>query len=181
MKIEPRKLEGCFEITLTRRSDVRGYFERTYCRRSFAEAGLQVNWVQENQSFSQLTNTVRGLHFQVPPHSETKLVRVVTGSVLDVFVDLRKSSSTYGRWDSIELSADNDKMIYIPAGFAHGFRTLTDNVTVQYKVDSEYSPDSEGGIMWNDPTLGVEWGVADPVLSERDKSLPAWSEFTSPF
>jgi dTDP-4-dehydrorhamnose 3,5-epimerase len=181
MKIEPRKLEGCFEITLTRRTDVRGYFERTYCRRSFAEAGLQVNWVQENQSFSQLANTVRGLHFQVPPHSETKLVRVVTGSVLDVFVDLRKSSSTYGRWDSIELSSDNDKMIYIPAGFAHGFRTLTDNVTVQYKVDSEYSPDSEGGIMWNDPTLGVEWGIAEPVLSERDKSLPAWSEFTSPF
>jgi len=181
MKIEPRKLEGCFEITLTRRTDVRGYFERTYCRRSFAKAGLQVNWVQENQSFSQLANTVRGLHFQVPPHSETKLVRVVTGSVLDVFVDLRKSSSTYGRWDSIELSSDNDKMIYIPAGFAHGFRTLTDNVTVQYKVDSEYSPDSEGGIMWNDPTLGVEWGIAEPVLSERDKSLPAWSEFTSPF
>ena len=181
MRIEQRKLEGCFEITLDRRSDVRGYFQRTYCRKWFLESGLQVDWVQENQSHSARENTVRGLHFQIPPHAETKLVRVVSGAILDVFVDLRKSSSTFGQWDSIEISEDNDKMIYIPKGFAHGFRTLTDDVTVQYKVDVEYSPSFEGGVFWNDPMIEVDWGTSAAILSDRDKSLPTWSDFTSPF
>jgi dTDP-4-dehydrorhamnose 3,5-epimerase len=181
VEIKQRKLKGVFEITLQRISDSRGYFSRTYCKDLFHENGLQTDWVQENQSLSTRVDTLRGLHFQRPPHTETKLVRVLQGVIVDVFVDLRKESETYGQWDSIELSADNNKAIYIPQGLAHGFCTLTDNTIVHYKVDNNYAPDYEGGIRWNDPVLGIAWNVQDAFLSDRDKNLPFFSDFVSPF
>ena len=181
MRIEARRLLGTFEITLNPIVDQRGYFLRTYCRRTFLEHGLQVDWQQENQSLSREEGTIRGLHFQFPPHSETKLLRVVSGAIVDVFVDLRKSSGTYGQWDSIELTEENNKLIYIPKGFAHGFRTLTNDTIVQYKVDSAYSPMNEGGLRWDDPDVGIVWGIEKPVISERDSELPAFKEFASPF
>jgi dTDP-4-dehydrorhamnose 3,5-epimerase len=181
VEIKPRKLKGTFEITLLRIGDARGYFCRTYSKDVFHENGLRTDWIQENQSHSKSLHTVRGLHFQRPPHAETKLVRVLQGTILDVFVDLRRESPTYGEWDSIELSADNDKVIYIPRGFAHGFCTLTNNAIVHYKVDSAYAPDYEGGIRWNDPHIGIAWNVHEAFLSDRDKDLPLFSDFVSPF
>jgi dTDP-4-dehydrorhamnose 3,5-epimerase len=183
MEIKQRKLKGSYEITVDRIGDSRGYFMRSYDKTLFVENGLQTDWQQENQSYSSRLHTVRGLHFQKPPYSETKLVRVVQGKILDVFLDLRKDSETYGQWDSIELSDDNNKIIYIPRGFAHGFCTLTEHTIVQYKVDNTYTPSHEGGILWNDPAVGVNWGIKEETafLSERDKSLVSFSSFDSPF
>jgi dTDP-4-dehydrorhamnose 3,5-epimerase len=181
MEIIPLKLAGSFEIRLTPRSDGRGYFMRTYERQVFLANGLQTDWVQENQSLSVRLHTIRGLHFLLPPHTETKLVRVVKGKILDVFVDLRKDSETFGQWDSIELSEDNHRAVYIPKGFAHGFCTLTEQAIVQYKVDREYVAEADAGIRWNDPQIGIHWNVQNPILSERDKNLPILSAFDSPF
>lgn len=181
MDIKPLKLPGTFEIKLNRIGDSRGYFVRTYSREVFAEHDLQTVWEQENQSLSTRRRTVRGLHFQRPPFAETKLVRVAQGAILDVFVDLRKDSLTFGQWDAIELSADNDKIVYIPKGFAHGFCALTEEVIVQYKVDNIYAPEYEGGIRWNDPTIGIDWEVEEPFLSARDAELPFFENFVSPF
>jgi dTDP-4-dehydrorhamnose 3,5-epimerase len=183
MQIEERKLKGTFEITLNRIGDSRGYFMRTYDKTLFEEKGLQTVWQQENQSYSTRLYTVRGLHFQYPPFAETKLVRAVQGAILDVFVDLRTGSATYGQWDSIELSEDNGKLIYIPRGFAHGFCTLTEHTLVQYKVDNSYAPSQEGGIRWNDPTIGVDWKIDETTafLSDRDQKSPFFADFDSPF
>lgn len=181
MEIIPLKLEGSFEIRLAPRGDERGYFMRTYDRQMFAANGLQTEWMQENQSLSAQFNTVRGLHFLLPPHTETKLVRAVQGTILDVFVDLRRASKTFGQWDSIELSEGNHRAVYIPKGFAHGFCTLTERAVVQYKVDSSYVAESDAGIRWNDPAIGINWNVLNPILSERDKNLTLLSEFDSPF
>jgi dTDP-4-dehydrorhamnose 3,5-epimerase len=181
VQVRPLKLGGTFEITLEPRRDHRGYFSRAYDRNIFAEHGLITDWVQENQSLSIQKDTVRGLHFQRPPFAETKLVRVVRGGVLDVFVDLRKSSATYGQWDSIELSEDALNYVYIPKGFAHGFRTLTDNAVVQYKVDSVFSAEHDSGILWSDIAIGIDWGIPDPLVSEKDASLPRLDELANPF
>lgn len=181
MQIKPLRLEGTFEIVLNRHGDRRGYFMETYKRRDFAERGLQTEWVQENESLSAKKNTIRGLHFQTPPFAQAKLVRVVRGAILDVFVDLRKDSETCGRWDSVELSEENCTSVYIPHGFAHGFCTLTDNVVVQYKIDNFYSPESEGGILWNDSDIGVDWNAKEPLLSAKDSALPFYRDFVSPF
>ena len=181
MKIEPLKLNGSYEITLAPRGDKRGYFMRSYDRKIFAEHGLQTEWLQENESLSTQINTVRGLHFLLPSHTETKLVRAVKGTILDVFVDMRKDSETFGKWDSIELSDDNYKAVYIPKGFAHGFLTLTEQVIVQYKVDAAYVGEADRGIFWNDPKIGIDWGVENPILSDRDKNLPLLEDFDSPF
>jgi dTDP-4-dehydrorhamnose 3,5-epimerase len=181
VEIKPRKLKGVFEITVQRIGDSRGYFARTYCKHIFIKHGLQTDWIQENQSLSTRMHTIRGLHFQRPPYAETKFVRALQGAILDVFVDLRRESETYGQWDSIELSADNDKAIYIPRGFAHGFCTLTESAIVHYKVDNTYAPDHEGGIRWNDPHIGIAWNVQDAVLSERDQNLPFFPDSASPF
>ncbi len=181
MEIKPLRLDGTFEITSKRNGDARGYFMRSFDRKIFADHGLQTVWEQENQSLSTSLHTVRGLHFQRPPNTETKLVRVVQGAVFDVFVDLRKDSETFGEWDSIELTGDNDKSIYIPRGFAHGFCSLTEKVIVQYKVDNAYAPDNEDGICWNDPTLEIAWPSINPLISERDRQLQSFTEFISPF
>jgi len=177
MLVKPLKLGGTFEISMEPRRDHRGYFVRSYDREIFAKHGLTTDWVQENQSQSVRKDTIRGLHFQRPPFTETKLVRVVQGAILDVFVDIRKDSATFGQWDSVELTEDNLKYVYIPKGFAHGFRTLTEVATVQYKVDSVYSPEHDAGIFWNDDDLQIDWGtVVDPLVSEKDSKLPPLRE-----
>jgi len=181
MELIPLRLEGAYEVRLRPRKDHRGYFMRTYDASILEEHDLQTVWTQENESLSLKKHTVRGLHFQKPPHTETKLLRVVKGAILDVFVDLRKSSATFREWDSIELSAENRKMVYIPKGYAHGFCSLTPDVVVQYKVDSAYAPDSEGTIRWNDPDIGVKWPTENPVLSEKDSTAPFFADFDSPF
>lgn len=181
MQIQPLRLAGTYEISLLPRGDERGYFMRAYDRAIFEQHGLHREWLQENQSRSTKKHIIRGLHFQKPPHAETKLVRVVAGAVLDVFVDLRKSSASYGEWDSIELTADNQKAVYIPRGFAHGFCTLTEEAVVIYKVDNVYTPAAEGGLRWNDPTLQIQWPTKSPSLSARDERLDLFSDFESPF
>ncbi|HAF30841.1 MAG TPA: dTDP-4-dehydrorhamnose 3,5-epimerase [Bacteroidales bacterium] len=181
MEFVERKLTGVFEVTLKPHMDERGFFMRTFDIDLFQKSGLDFNWVQENHSRSEKKGIIRGLHFQLPPYSETKLVRCIHGAVLDVFVDLRKDSLTFGQWDSIELSAENKKMILIPRGFAHGFCTLSDISEVVYKVDNVYSKESERGILWNDPEIGIEWPVNDPVLSEKDKQNLTLAEFVQQY
>jgi dTDP-4-dehydrorhamnose 3,5-epimerase len=181
MEIKPLRIEGTFEIQLQPREDERGYFMRNYDDMIFRDHGLVTDWKQENQSLSTKRGIIRGLHFQAPPHAETKLVRAVIGRVLDVFVDLRKDSPTYGQWDAVELSEDNHNMVYIPKGFAHGYCTLTNRSLVQYKVDAYYAPSAEGGLRWNDKTLNIQWPVSDPTLSERDQILPEFDGWVSPF
>ncbi len=179
--IRPLNLEGVYEITLDPRGDERGHFVETYRTEFFAAHGLQTEWVQENQSLSTRRGVIRGLHFQRPPFAQAKLIRAVIGSVFDVFVDLRKDSPTYGQWDGVELTAEKFNQVYIPAGFGHGFCTLTEEVMVAYKVDGYYNAGSEGGLMWNDPTIGIAWPCDDPLLSERDQSWGSFEEFESPF
>ena len=181
MRIDPLKLPGTFEIHFEPRSDERGYFMRVYDEAIFRDAGLQTVWVQENQSRTLSKHTIRGMHFQRPPHSETKLVRAIAGIVLDVFVDLRKDSPTYGLWDAVELAAERHNAVYIPRGFAHGFCTLTEDCTVQYKVDNAYAPNAEGGLRWDDPTLAIAWPTDSPHLSTKDAAHPLFDHFESPF
>ena len=179
MEIKERKIKGTFEITLNPILDDRGFFMRTFDDAIFKEKGLERKWVQENHSRSEEKGIIRGLHFQLPPFTETKLVRCVKGAVLDVFVDLRKDSETFGQWDSIELSEDNKKMIFIPRGFAHGFCTLTEISEILYKVDNFYSPKFECGLLWNDNDVGIKWPTNSPILSEKDKKNMTLQEFTS--
>jgi dTDP-4-dehydrorhamnose 3,5-epimerase len=181
VEIKALKLEGTFEIAPKRIGDSRGYFMETYSRKLFAEHGLQTDWVQENQSLSRRRRTLRGLHFQIPPFAQAKLVRVVRGEILDVFVDLRKDSPTCGQWDSIHLSEENCKAVYIARGFAHGFCTLSEDAIVQYKIDNAYNRESERGILWNDPDLGINWDVQAPFLSDKDANLPFYKDFITPF
>jgi dTDP-4-dehydrorhamnose 3,5-epimerase len=181
MDIRPLRLSGAFGITLEPKRDQRGYFLRAYDEAIFAQHGLSNRWVQENEARSERKGIVRGLHFQKPPHAETKLVRVVRGAVLDVFVDLRRSSPTYGQWEMVELSEENHSAVYIPKGFAHGYCALTDISLVLYKVDAPYDAGSEGGLRWNDNALAIPWPVTEPVVSAKDSALPTMSNFISPF
>ncbi len=177
MEIKERKLKGVFEISLQPRLDSRGFFMRTFDDEIFKNAGLDRVWVQENHSRSEQMGTIRGLHFQLPPFSETKMVRCIQGAVLDVFVDLRENSDTFGQWDCIELSAKNKKMIFIPQGFAHGFCTLSSESEVLYKVDSFYNKVAERGLLWNDTELKIVWPVINPVLSEKDQHNMTFKDF----
>ena len=177
MIIKERKFKGVFEIQLEPHEDKRGFFMRVYDDKIFKKHGIHRDWVQENYSLSVEKDIIRGMHFQFPPHSETKLVRVISGEIYDVFIDLRKSSPTFGKWDSIKLSADNKKMIYIPRGFAHGFCTLTKNSELIYKMDNYYTPTGVGIIRWNDSDLGIDWPVNDPILSEKDSKAKSFREF----
>lgn len=177
MEIKPLFLAGVYEINLSPKMDHRGHFMRTFDEQIFNQFGIKRNWVQENHSLSINQGTIRGLHFQLPPYSETKLIRVVKGAIFDVFVDLRKDSPTFGKWGSVELTEDNFKMIFIPRGFAHGFCTLTDHCEVVYKVDNFYSPRHEGGVLWNDDVLNIDWPVLNPIISKRDGQLPSFEDF----
>lgn len=152
--------------------DHRGFFMESWSERAFAEAGLHYNFVQDNHSSSTVKGTLRGIHFQRGDKAQAKLVRCVRGAVLDVAVDLRPGSPTYKKWLAVELSEENKRMFLIPRGFGHGFVTLTDHVEFLYKADNPYAPESEGGIRWNDPELGINWGVEHPVLSAKDEVNP---------
>lgn len=153
--------------------DHRGYFMETYNQAAFAAIGIDSVFVQDNQSFTAQKGTLRGIHFQNAPYAQAKLVRVTKGAVLDVAVDLRKGSPTYKQWVAVELSADNKRMLYIPRGYGHGFRTLTDDVEFCYKVDNLYSKECDRGIRYNDPAIGVDWGeVIDSLLSQKDTTSP---------
>jgi dTDP-4-dehydrorhamnose 3,5-epimerase len=161
-------------------SDSRGYFFESYSAQLFKSMGVDHAFVQDNQSMSQ-KGTVRGLHFQADPFAQGKLVRVVQGAVIDVAVDIRKGSPTYGKHFDIELTAENKLMFWVPPGFAHGFSTLEDNTVFQYKCTNYYDKASEGGILWNDPELNINWGVAETIISEKDTVLPELKNFDSPF
>jgi len=152
--------------------DHRGWFTETYSKTKFQELGIDIEFLQDNHSMSAQKGTLRGLHFQTNPKAQTKLVRCTKGKILDVAVDLRKGSSTYKQWVGVELSEENKKQLLIPKGFAHGFLTLTDNVEVQYKVDEYYAPECDRSIRFDDPEVGVEWGIEDPILSEKDLKAP---------
>lgn len=183
MEVETTSIAGVLLFTTARFGDERGFFSTVYARDAFVEAGLPGQFVQDNHSKSGPAGTVRGLHFQSPPHAQGKLVRVVRGSIIDVAVDIRLGSPTYGRHVAAEISAENWRQIYVPPGFAHGFCTLESDTEVIYKVTSAYAPSSEGGLAWNDPNLGIQWPVraSDAVLSARDHEWPKISEFASPF
>jgi len=162
--------------------DDRGYFYESYSKRNFDEAGINASFVQDNQSLSQ-KGTLRGLHAQSGEHAQGKLVRVIKGRVIDVAVDIRKSSETYGQHVAIELSEDNHLMFWVPPGFLHGFITLEDDTIFAYKVTGLYNKNSEFGVVWNDPDLNIDWGIAaeDIILSEKDKVLPQFKDLISPF
>jgi dTDP-4-dehydrorhamnose 3,5-epimerase len=181
MEFHALSLPGAYEIRTHPHVDERGAFARTYDEELFSAQGLHRAWVQDNQSISTRQGVIRGLHFQRPPHAETKLVRVVRGRVWDVIVDLRGRSATYGRWAAVTLSAEAGNMLYVPRGFAHGFCTLTEEAWVLYKVDARYTPAEEGGLRWDDPQLGIPWPEKSPLLSAKDQALPGWVGFQTPF
>lgn len=173
MKVIETNLEGVLVIEPKVFGDHRGWFMETYSDAKFSEVGIDLNFVQDNQSFSSAKGTLRGLHYQLNPKAQTKLVRCTQGSIFDVAVDIRKGSHTFGKWFGIELSAENKKQLLVPKGFAHAFMTLTDHVEVQYKVDEPYSPENDRGIIWNDPEIGIDWPFdITPILSEKDQKAP---------
>lgn len=172
--VKKTKLEGVLLIEITGYNDERGYFLESYNLKDFSDFGLEVKFVQDNESMSK-KGVLRGLHFQKSPHEQGKLVRVMRGKIKDVVVDIRKNSSTYGLWESFVLD-NNRKMLWVPEGFAHGFLSLEDNTIVQYKVTSFYNPEAEGGIVWNDPDLNIDWGETNPIVSEKDKKHPAFKK-----
>jgi dTDP-4-dehydrorhamnose 3,5-epimerase len=180
MKIERNHIEGLGIIKPDVFEDPRGYFFESYNEESFRQLGIHAKFLQDNESKSG-KGVLRGLHFQVPPHEQGKLVRVVKGSVRDVAVDLRKASPTYGQWASVVLSDQNKWMYWIPAGFAHGFLTLEEDTVFFYKCTQVYHRESEGGIAWNDPELNIDWGISDPVISAKDQQGMKFRDFVSPF
>jgi len=177
MLIKERKINGVFEIQLKPQKDSRGFFMRVYDEKLFEKYRINKNWVQENHSFSSEKNTIRGMHFQFPPHAEAKLIRVINGAIYDVHIDLRKNSINFGQWDSIQLSRENNKMLFIPRGIAHGFCALTKNCEILYKMDNYYDSDFEGSILWNDQEIGIKWPVDKPILSEKDLNAKSFREF----
>lgn len=170
--IEPRRFH-----------DSRGYFMETFNRREANRLGLYCDFVQDNESLSVHRGTVRGLHFQVPPHSQTKFVRVLSGSIFDVAIDLRRGSPTFGLWCAATLTAGIGNQLYIPRGFAHAYCTLEPHTQVAYKVDDYYAPECDAGLIWNDPDLGIDWPITAQraILSEKDVALPRLAKFDSPF
>jgi dTDP-4-dehydrorhamnose 3,5-epimerase len=179
----PLALPEVLVIAPRRFVDQRGYFVESYSAADFAELGIHCVFVQDNQSLSLAAGTVRGLHFQNPPKSQAKLVRVLRGRIFDVTVDIRHGSASYGRWCSATISADGGEQLFVPHGFAHGFCTLEPNTEVAYKVDNYYAPECDAGLLWNDPTLGIVWPIAagKAVVSEKDARLPRFETFASPF
>lgn len=183
MEVIRTEIEGVVIIEPRIFRDERGYFYESFSAKEFAEkVSPDTVFVQDNQSCSSY-GVVRGLHFQKPPHAQAKLVRVIEGRVLDVAVDIRKGSPTYGKHVAVELTGENHRQLFIPRGFAHGFAVLSPTALFQYKCDSFYAPQSEGAVIWNDPALGIEWGipVEDIILSEKDKRHPLLKDIESPF
>ncbi|OWJ76101.1 MULTISPECIES: dTDP-4-dehydrorhamnose 3,5-epimerase [Haematobacter] len=183
MQIEETALPGVVIITPKRFGDDRGYFSETYNLKALSDLGISTPFVQDNQSLSRQVGTVRGLHFQRPPHAQAKLVRVLQGRILDVAVDVRKGSPHYGKWVGVELSAEDGRQLLIPAGFLHGFVTREPDTLVFYKCSDYYAPECDGGVRFNDSDIGIDWGISqdDAVLSAKDAAAPAFADFDSPF
>lgn len=181
MDIIQTKLAGVYILLPKVFGDHRGWFMESWSRRTMEEAGLFYDFVQDNHSMSAVKGTLRGIHFQRGDKAQAKLVRCVRGAVLDVAVDLRHGSPTYRQWVAVELSGENKKQLLIPRGFGHGFVTLTDDVEFLYKADRYYAPEADSGIRWNDPDIGVDWGVDQPILSEKDKKNPFLKELEPVF
>jgi len=175
--IENKDLQGVYEIRLEPRRDDRGFFMRIYDEKLFAAHGLNCNWVQENHSRSIKKNTIRGLHFYLPPYSEAKMIRVIHGRIFDVVVDLRKNSHTFGKWVSYKLNAEDHKWVYIPSGFAHGFCSLVNNTEMIYRHEKAFAPQIDSGIFWNDHDVKISWPIKRPIISEKDKGLMSMNEF----
>lgn len=181
MQFQTTEFPGLILITPRVFQDERGYFLESFNAGAFAAEGVGEGFVQDNHAHSRQAGVLRGLHFQAPPHAQSKLVWVTRGAVFDVVVDLRAGSPTYGKWQSFLLTAENFARLFIPRGFAHGYATLEPDTDFMYKVDGYYNPASEGGLRWDDPDLAIDWPVAAPILSGKDLSLPTWRGFTSPF
>lgn len=172
MQVIKTELEGVYIIEPKVFGDNRGWFMETYSKDKLKELGIDIEFVQDNHSMSSQKGTLRGLHFQNNPKAQSKLVRCVSGSILDVAVDLRKGSPNYKKWVAVELSAENKRQLFIPRGFAHGFLTLTNDVEVQYKVDEYYAPECDRSIRFDDPEIGVNWNIEHPILSQKDLNAP---------
>lgn len=183
MKAEPLAIPDVILIQTKIFGDDRGSFSETWNQRAFRNAGIEAEFVQDNHAKSASAGTVRGLHYQAPPHAQGKLVRVIRGAILDVAVDMRKGSPTFGRSVSATLTAENAHQLWVPAGFAHGYAALEDNTEVLYKVTDFYAPECEGGVLWNDPDLAIDWPVdaGSAQLSGKDLKLPRFSDVASPF
>ncbi|MBM07621.1 MAG: dTDP-4-dehydrorhamnose 3,5-epimerase [Oceanibulbus sp.] len=182
MEIEETGLPGVLLLIPRRFGDDRGFFAETWSRARMQQAGLDIDFVQDNHSFSKSTGTIRGLHFQAPPQAQAKLVRCGRGALLDVAVDIRRGSPSYGQWTGALLSENNGRQLLVPAGFAHGFATLVPNTEIVYKCSAPYAPETEGAVRWDDPDIGIKWGVGgDPILSEKDAAAPRLADLDSPF
>lgn len=183
MQIERTELPGLVVLEPRRFSDSRGWFTETWNAARMAEAGLDIPFVQDNHSYSAQKGTLRGLHYQSPPHAQVKLIRCSRGAILDVAVDFRKGSPTFGKWKTFELSADDGRQLLVPAGFLHGFLTLRDDTEVQYKCSDFYAPDCDGSLRWDDPDLAIDWQLngARPILSDKDAAAPYLAEIETPF
>ena len=180
MKIEETVLPGVMILTPQRHGDARGFFSESWNRARMADAGIDVDFVQDNHSMSERTGTLRGLHFQAPPCGQAKLVRCGRGALYDVAVDIRRDAPTYGQWVGVELSFENGRQLFVPEGFAHGFVTLQPMTEIIYKCSSYYAPEADGGIRWD--SCGVDWPLTgEPVLSQKDAAAPALADFETPF
>jgi len=178
MKFKETSLIGNYLINLELREDERGFFARYFCEREFSVIGLNTQWVQINNSMSREAGTLRGLHFQRPPHAEVKLVRCLRGAIWDVVVDLREGSETFGKWFGATLSDENRTMMYVPKGFAHGFISLVPNSEILYLVSNFYEAESEGSLIWNDPDVNIQWPMAPQIMSDKDLKGKTLSEVT---
>ena len=176
MVITETKLKGAFVIELEPFADVRGFFARAWSDREFETTGLNARWVESNISFNKKSGTLRGMHYQIAPYEQDKLVRCTRGRIYDVIVDLRAGSATFKQWIAVELSAENHLMLYVPGAFAHGYLTLEDNTEVFYQTSSYYAPEHGRGLRWNDPALNISWPTADPILIDRDRD---YEDFTA--
>lgn len=172
MQITKTKFDGVYIIEPDIFGDHRGFFMESYNQKKWRELGIRYEFVQDNHSLSAQVGTIRGLHYQLNPKAQSKLVRVVAGAIYDVVVDIRKNSSTFGEWIGVTLSAENKHQLLVPKGFAHGFCTIEPHTEVLYKVDEYYSPEHDRGILWNDPAIGIEWPTQIPILSEKDQNHP---------
>ncbi len=182
MQVEKTKLPGVLILTPARFGDARGFFSESYSRARMAEHGITTEFVQDNHSVSARAGTVRGLHFQSPPHAQAKLVRCGRGALYDVAVDIRAGSPTYGQWVGVELSAENGRQLLIPDGFLHGFATLIDDTEIVYKCSDYYAPDCDGAVRFDDPAIGIDWGLSgDPILSDKDAAAPLLADLDNPF
>ncbi|WYP26048.1 dTDP-4-dehydrorhamnose 3,5-epimerase [Alkalihalobacillus sp. FSL W8-0930] len=181
MKKVETKFEDAFLLEPNVFGDHRGFFMESYNKDTFTSLGIDIEFIQDNHSLSQLAGTLRGLHYQLAPKAQTKLVRVTSGAIYDVILDIRKGSPTYGQWEGFILTSENKRQLLVPKGFAHGFCTLTPDTEVQYKVDELYSQEHDRGIAWDDQNLNIDWPVSEPILSDKDSKHPLFKNADNNF